>query len=194
MLGWITSENSTKLLECRHLDLIFFAGPYLLCWSHRSGVQCWPCPWFHANSLLTRLSAVPSPTTCQLLFQPTLFRVPLPLPDTARFQVQKSFVWFHAKTDKGIVCLAGHPHSVTAAPMARKFVSPQRAPKVEPPCLASSFQLSNFLSILKKPLCASGAWRHPHPVTPFRHLGLLWYLWVARPPSARVTTYIKVCT
>ena len=29
-LAWITSENSTKQLECRHLDLIFFAGPYLL--------------------------------------------------------------------------------------------------------------------------------------------------------------------
>ena len=29
-LAWITSENSTKQLECRHLDSIFFAGPYLL--------------------------------------------------------------------------------------------------------------------------------------------------------------------
>ena len=85
---WITSENSTKQLECRHLDSIFFAGPYLL---------------------LTRLSAVPSPTLLSSFLQPTLFRVPLPLPDTARFQVQKPFVWFRAKTDKGIVCLAGPP-------------------------------------------------------------------------------------
>ena len=35
-LGWITSENSTKQLECRHLDSIFFAGPYLLCYCLRS--------------------------------------------------------------------------------------------------------------------------------------------------------------
>ena len=53
--------------------------------------------------LLTRLSAVPSLT---------LFRVPLPLPDTARFQVRKSFVWFRTETDKGIVC-SGHPYSAT---------------------------------------------------------------------------------
>ena len=104
-LAWITSENSTKLLECRHLDSIFFtvAGPSLLCYcltAPVSGVNC-PCPWFHANSLSSFL-------------QPTLFRVPLPLPDTARFQVQKPFVWFRAKTDKGIVCLAGHLYSVTS--------------------------------------------------------------------------------
>ena len=29
-LAWIASENSTKLLECRHLDSVFIAGPYLL--------------------------------------------------------------------------------------------------------------------------------------------------------------------
>ena len=31
-LAWITSENSTKQLECRHLDSIFFtvAGPHFL--------------------------------------------------------------------------------------------------------------------------------------------------------------------
>ena len=114
-LAWVTSENSTKQLACRHLltrssslDPIFSAGLTAPVY----GVDC-PCPWFHANSLLTRLSAVPSPTASPLLFQPTLLRVPLPLPDTARFQVQKPFVWFRAKTDKGIVCLAGHPYSAT---------------------------------------------------------------------------------
>ena len=34
-----------------------------------------------------------------------------------------------------------------AAPMARKFVSPQRAPKVEPPRSASSFNSLSFLQI-----------------------------------------------
>ena len=52
-LAWITSENSTKQLECRHLDSIFFAGPYLLLArlsARVSGVDCL-CPWFHANWL-----------------------------------------------------------------------------------------------------------------------------------------------
>ena len=69
-----------------------------------------------------------------------------------------------------------------------------RAPKVDPPRLASSTKLSNFLQISHKPPRASGAWRHPHHVTTFRHLGVLWHLWMARPPRARVTIYIKVCT
>ena len=94
-LAWITSENSIKQLECRHLDSIFFAGPYLL---------------------LTRLSAVPSPTRASAPFSNQLSsRVPLPLPATPRFQVQKPFVWFRAKTDKGIVCLAGYLYSVTSS-------------------------------------------------------------------------------
>ena len=52
-LAWITSENSTKQLECRHLDSVFFAGPYLMLArlsARVSGVNC-ACPWFHANSL-----------------------------------------------------------------------------------------------------------------------------------------------
>ena len=61
----------------------------------------------------TALVRVPSPTLSAPFSSQLSFRVPLPLPDTARFQVQKPFVWFRAKTDKGIVCLAGHPHSVT---------------------------------------------------------------------------------
>ena len=102
-LAWITSKNSTKQLECRHLlTRSSFTGPYLLCYcltAPVSGVNC-PCPWFHANCL-----SAP--------FSNQLFHVPLPLPDTVRFQVQKPFVWFRAKTDKGIVCLAGHLYSVT---------------------------------------------------------------------------------
>ena len=102
-LAWITSENFTKQLECRHLltrssslDPIFSAGLT----APVSGVDC-PCPWFHANCLS-------APFSNQLSS-----RVPLPLPATPRFQVQKPFVRFRAKTDKGIVCLAGHLYSVT---------------------------------------------------------------------------------
>ena len=75
-----------------------------------------------------------------------------------------------------------------AASIGHKFASRLRARKVDPPRLVSSVQLSNFLQISHKPPRASGAWHHPHPVTPFRHLGLLWHLWVARPPCALVTT------
>ena len=84
-LAWITSENFTKQLECRHLDSIFFAGPYLL---------------------LTRLSAVPSPTACQLLsptnsllasrylFQPHRdFKSKNPLSGFAPKQTKESSAW-----------------------------------------------------------------------------------------------------
>ena len=58
-LAWITSENSTKQLECWHLDSIFFtvAGPHPMLarlFATVSGVDS-PCP-------------CPSPTACQLLF------------------------------------------------------------------------------------------------------------------------------
>ena len=94
-LAWITSENSTKQLECRHLDSIFFAGPYLL---------------------LTRLSAVPSPTAsvrgstptaCQLLcptnsllasrylFRPRRdFKSKNPLSGFAPKQTKESSAWW----------------------------------------------------------------------------------------------------
>ena len=107
-LAWVTSENSTSTGMPTSFDSIFFAvaGPSLLCYCLRSPVLTAPvrgstptlcCP------VATSLVRVPSST---------LFRVPLPLPDTARFQVQKSFVWFRAETDKGIVC-SGHPFSAT---------------------------------------------------------------------------------
>ena len=58
-LAWITSENSTKQLECRHLlTPSSFTGPNLLCYcltAPVSGVNC-PCPWFHANSVCPLLS------------------------------------------------------------------------------------------------------------------------------------------
>ena len=109
-LAWVTSENSTKQLECwliltqsSSLDPIFSATV--------SGVDR-ICPWFHANSSADSPLCCPVANSCQPFVQPTLFHVPLPLPDTAIFQVQKSFVWFRAKTDKGIVC-SGHPYSAT---------------------------------------------------------------------------------
>ena len=71
-LAWITSENSTKQLECRHLlTRSSFTGPYLLCYcltATVSGVNC-PCPWFHANSrqLLSPTNSLPA---SRYLFRP----------------------------------------------------------------------------------------------------------------------------
>ena len=61
-----------------------------------------------------------------------------------------------------------------AAPIGRTFASRLRTPKVDPSRLASSTRLWLF-KFSHKPPRASGAWRHPHPVTAFR-LGLLWHL------------------
>ena len=47
-----------------------------------------------------------------------LSRVPFPLPDTARFHVQDSFVWFRAKTDSS--ALAAYPHSATYISLKKK--------------------------------------------------------------------------
>ena len=81
-----------------------------------------------------------------------------------------------------------------AAPMARKFVSPQRAPKVEPPRSASSFNSLNFLRNPPNPARASGAWRHPHFVTRFIISGYCdiseWHVRFVRPrtlpPASRL--------
>ena len=110
-LAWITSENSTKLLECR---LIFPHSGWTL--SHAASPLC---SGVHCRPPLSMFRSQPlwAPFPNQLSFC-----VPLPLPDTPRFQVRKPFVWFRAKTDKGIVCLAGHPYSVTQYPFGASLV------------------------------------------------------------------------
>ena len=97
-LAWVTSETSTKQLE-RRLILTRSSGPHL-----QPLVSPLRCP----------VSTAPVRGTTSAPFSNQLSsRVPLPLPATPRFQVQKPFVWFRAKTDKGIVCLVGHLYSVT---------------------------------------------------------------------------------
>ena len=127
-LAWVTSKNSTSTGMPTSFDSIFFAGPYLVCYCLRSPVLTAPVrgstPTLFAvppptpavqsptASLLsnpTALVRVPRQLPARSFVQPTLLRVPLPLPDTARFQVQESFVWFRAKTDKGIVYFGGLP-------------------------------------------------------------------------------------
>ena len=122
LLAWVTSENSTSTGMPTSFDSIFFAGPYLVCYCLRSRPHlsvvprqlscsslCCPTPTALVRVPRQLPLCCPTPTALSSFFQPTLIRVPLPLPDTARFQVQESFVWFRAKTDKGIVCFGGPP-------------------------------------------------------------------------------------
>ena len=108
-LAWITSENSTKLLECRHLKSIFaVAGPSLLCYCLRSPVLTAP-----VRGSTPTLSAVPSPTACQLLCPANSHSRPLTSSGYGEISGPKILCLVSRQTNKGIVCLAGHPYSVT---------------------------------------------------------------------------------
>ena len=89
-----------------HLDSIFFhwSGPSLI-----RLASLLRCPVSTAS--LRR----PSPTALELLCL-TLFSRPVTTSGHGEISSPKPFVWFRAKTDKGIVCLAGHLHSVTFKP------------------------------------------------------------------------------
>ena len=100
-LTWISSENSTTLLECQSiltglhsLDLI--SSDWSLC-----------CP------VSTRHSRHPSPTSFFQSLCPTPFSRSLTHFRSPEISSPKPFVWFRAKTVKGIVCLADHLHSFT---------------------------------------------------------------------------------
>ena len=81
-----------------------------------------------------------------------------------------------------------------AAPMARNFVPPLQAPKVEPPRSASSFNSPDFLRNPPNPPRVTGAWRHPHFVTNFIISGYCdtseWHVCSVRahalPPASRL--------
>ena len=104
-LAWISSENSTTLLECQPI----LTGLHSLVWA--------PSP---ADSSLCCLvstghSRHPSPTAFRELLCPTLWPAFPSYFRSRRDLESKPFVWFRAKTDKGIVCLAEHLHSVTTS-------------------------------------------------------------------------------
>ena len=105
-LAWVTSENSTMLLESDILRL-FFTGPYLVS-SPLCSVSGVDCPSVLPRQLLLFASLLSSrncPFSCpatnsspgsrrQLSFaSPYHFRI------RRDFFVQESFVWFRAKTD-----------------------------------------------------------------------------------------------
>ena len=93
-----SSETSTKLLECR-LNLLSLVWTVSLL----SRVDC-----FSLSSLANCQLWAPFPHS--LLASPSHYR-------SREISSPKPFVWFRAKTDKGIVCLAGHLHSVTYPPL-----------------------------------------------------------------------------
>ena len=101
-LAWISSDISTKLLGMpTHLDWFSFTAVEL---SHATGLFC--CPVSTANCP----SASP---VANCLLYPTLWLAFSSYFRSRRDLESKPFVWFRAKTDKGIVCLADHLHNVT---------------------------------------------------------------------------------
>ena len=103
-LAWISSEISTKLQGMlTHLDRssLTAAGLYLM----PIGVLC--C------TVSTAILRLPSQLPSVGSFFQLSTGVPLPTSGRVEISSPKPFVWFRAKTDKWIVCLANHLHSVT---------------------------------------------------------------------------------
>ena len=102
-LAWISRENSTTHAECW---LILTAlpsltlGPYLMP-TGLSAVRC---------RLAARVTLRQLPSVSPFVQFLSGLSFLLPVASISRAQ---AFVWFRAKTDKGIVCLADHLHSVT---------------------------------------------------------------------------------
>ena len=131
-LAWVTSENSTMLLESDILRL-FFTGPYLVSSPLCSGVWCWLPLRSSTPTSAVRLSPVQPqlfsrvqlptasllsshqlpvscPTTNPSLWvaSSTLVRVPLPLPDTARFFFCPRILCLVSRQNR-LVCFGGLP-------------------------------------------------------------------------------------
>ena len=102
-LAWITSENSTKQWECRHLDSVFFTGSYLMLARLSARVsrvdRISPCrlansfPWFHANCCQL-LSPTNSLLASRYLFRPRRdFKSKNSLSGFAPKQTKESSAW-----------------------------------------------------------------------------------------------------
>ena len=113
-LAWVTSENSTMLLECRHLESIFFTGPYLVSYCLWSPVLTAP-PWFHANSLL--LASLLS--SRQLLSAGSRRQLPFASPYHFRIRRESKnpLSGFAPKQTIESSALAAQPHSATHRPL-----------------------------------------------------------------------------
>ena len=104
-LAWVTSETSTKQLECR------------LILTQSSSLSLDPISCRLASLLRCLVSTapvrVPSPTASSFFCPTNSLLAPPSTSGHGGISSPKPFVWFRAKTDKGIVCLAGHLRSVT---------------------------------------------------------------------------------
>ena len=104
-LAWISCETSTKQLECW---LILTRSSSL----SLDPISCWLASLLRCPVSTASVSG-PSPTACQLLCPTNSLLASPSTSGHGEISSPKPFVWFRAKTDKGIVCLAGHLHSVT---------------------------------------------------------------------------------
>ena len=85
------------------------------------------------------------------------------------------------------------PPPLRAAPVARKFILPLRAPKVD--LLVRCLVLNSTDWLFQNPPNpprASGAWRHPHSLAPFPIWAIVTSLSDTSVPPARVTTCVNV--
>ena len=96
-------------------------------------------------------------------------------------QIRNFFINFELKvstsggeTQSSMLSYSSGSH-LERPPIGRTFASRLWAPKVDPSRLASSTPTLSLFKFSHKPPRASGAWRHPHPVTSVR-FGLLWHL------------------
>ena len=116
MLGLtqVQKESYVTLCMCRLTLVWTLAKLPQSYWNADSIFFHWSGPSLMPTRLSAPVSSVdssvrpPSPTPFSVPLSHSLIGVPSPLPGP------KPFVWFRAKTDKGIVCLADHLHSVTA--------------------------------------------------------------------------------
>ena len=127
-LAWITSENSTMLLESDS-SWLTVTGPYPMLprlSAPVSGVDC-PCPFFRANSLLlaSLLSSRQLPL-CWVASSTALVRVPRQLSlsrPLSHFRIRRDFMsknplsGFAPKQTIESSALAVHPHSATYHPL-----------------------------------------------------------------------------
>ena len=107
-LAWVTSENSTMLLESDS-PWLTLAGPYPMLPRLSAPVLTVPVRGSTPTLCCSPLCCPAAQLPLCWVASSILFRIPFLLPDTARFQVQESFVWFRAKTDKGIICFGSPP-------------------------------------------------------------------------------------
>ena len=137
-----SSTQLPSLLSCRQLCLLSSRNCLLLLASLLSSHQLFILPGRVVNARLR-----PAPTALSWVASSTLIRVHLPLPDTARFHVQESFVWFRAKTNSS--ALAAYPHSATVQLLSPlPSCSTNVFAPLEYPCVSLNIYLKNFLSHL----------------------------------------------